>query len=118
MMGAGIHYRDIGDYLNREEKLGALHEARSISGFSDWQTISPNEHHDWIGQRSDTFAQFYPMGSKEAKAGTADDAIFGLFSLGLLTSRDSHIYNFSHTACAENAERMTQDYLAALQARE
>ena len=116
--GCRIHYRDIGDYLNREEKLAALREAVSISGFSDWQTITPDKHHDWIQQRNDAFGQLYPMGSQEAKAGKADDAIFGLYSLGLATGRDAYIYNFSRDACAENARRMTQDYLNALQERE
>ena len=113
-----IYYRDIGDYLSREEKLTALREAQSISGGSDWQTISPNEHHDWIGQRSEAFTQFYPLGSETAKAGKADDAIFGLYSLGLGTNRDAYIYNFSCNVCAENALQMTQDYLNALQEME
>ena len=116
--GCRIHYRDIGDYLNREEKLGALHEARSISGFSDSEIITPNKHHDWIEQRNEAFAQFYPMGSKEAKAGTADDAIFGLYSLGIGTNRDAYIYNFALETCGKNAERMTEDYLNALRERE
>ena len=46
--GCKIHYRDIGDYLTREQKLEALREAVSIKGFSDWQTITPDAHHDWI----------------------------------------------------------------------
>ncbi len=113
-IGCHIHYRDIGDYLNREEKLEALREAVSISGFGDWQDVTPDKHYDWIGQRSEAFAQFYPLGSKNARSGVADDAIFGLYSLGLATGRDPYIYNFSHNACAENARKMTQDYLAAL----
>ena len=40
--GCKIHYRDIGDYLTREEKLEALREAVSIKGISDWQAITPN----------------------------------------------------------------------------
>ena len=112
--GCRIHYRDIGDCLNREAKLAILHKAGSILGFSDWQTITPDKHHDWIGQRSDAFATFYPLGSKDAKAGKADDAIFRLYSRGLATGKDAYIYNFSRAACAENAQRMTQDYLAAL----
>ena len=116
--GCNIRYRDIGDYFNREEKLAALREAQSISGFNDWQTITPDKHHDWIGQRSDAFVQFYPMGSKDTKVGKADDAIFKLYSLGLNTSRDAYIYNFSHDACTENALKMTQNYLNALKAIE
>ena len=101
--GCRIRYRDIGDYLKREEKLTALREARSIKGFTDWQIITPDKHHDWIGQRSDAFAQFYPLGSKDAKAGAANDAIFRLYSQGVNTARDVYLYNFSRNTCAENA---------------
>ena len=112
--GCKIHYRDIGDYLTREQKLAALTEAVSIKGFSDWQAITPDKSYDWVDQRSDAFSEFYPLGTKEAKAGRADDAIFKLYSNGYKTSRDPYIYNFLRDACADNAQRMTQDYLAAL----
>ena len=109
-----IQYHDIGDYLTREEKLEALNDAVSVKGISDWQTIIPDKHCDWIGQGSDIFAQFYPLGSQDARAGNADDAIFKLYSLGLATNRDAYIYNFSREICAKNAQRMTQGYLNAL----
>ena len=112
--GCEIQYRDIGDYLTREEKLEALQEAVSIKGISDWQIITPNKHYDWIDQRSDGFAEFYPIGSQDAKAGGADNVIFKLFSTGYLTGRDAYIYNFSSDTCVENAEKMAQNYLDAL----
>ena len=49
--------------------------------------LLPDEHYDWIRQRSDAFQQFYPLGSKDAKAGKLDDAIFRLYSQGLKTNR-------------------------------
>ena len=79
--GCSIHYRDIGGELRRGEKLEKLKEAVSISGFNDWQPVKPNKHHEWIEQRSEAFQQFYPIGTKEAKVGKVDDAIFGLYSL-------------------------------------
>ena len=116
--GCKIHYRDIGDYLTREEKLEALREAVSIKGITDWQVIAPNTDYDWVGQRSEAFAEFYPMGSDDARAGNADDTIFGLYSRGIATGKDAYIYNFLLDVCAENAQRMTQSYLNALQERE
>ena len=113
--GCHIRYRDIGDYLSREQKLAALDEAVSISGFTDWEEIMPNEHHDWIGKRSDVFQQFYPMGSRLARMGREDDAIFQLYSRGLSTGKDAYIYNFSRHACAENVQLMTQEYINVLQ---
>ena len=76
--GCRILYRDIGDYLRREEKLAVLREAGSIAGIEDWRTITPDRHHDWIGQRSEEFQKLYPVGSKAAKAGRTDEAIFKL----------------------------------------
>ena len=112
--GCKIHYQDIGDYLTRDGKLEILREKESISGFNDWQKITPDKHHDWIEQRNKAFGEFYPLGSEDAKAGKTDNAIFGLYSLGLATGRDVYIYNFSRPACVENAKRMTENYRAAV----
>ena len=112
--GFQIRYRDIGDYLTREQKLEILREAGSIAGVNGWQEIVPDGHHDWIDQRDEAFERFYPVGSKEAKAGRADDATFRLFSNGYKTSRDIYLYNFSRTACAANAQRVVENYRNAL----
>ena len=88
--GCRILYRDIGDYLRREEKLAVLREAGSIAGIEDWRTITPDRHHDWIGQRSEEFQKLYPVGSKAAKAGKTDEAVFTLFSNGYKTGKDAY----------------------------
>ena len=116
--GCRISYRDVGDYLKREEKLAILREAGSIGGIITWQEITPDRHHDWIAQRAEEFAGLYPMGSKAAKAGKAEAAIFRLFSNGYKTGRDAYVYNFSRNACVENARKMVDDYLEVLQLRE
>ena len=113
--GCRILYRDIGDYLKREEKLRILSEAGSIAGMDGWLEIKPDKHHDWTSQRDEAFQEFYPLGSKDAKAGKADDAIFKLFSNGHKTGRDAYLYNFSRNACAENSRKMVDDYLGAMQ---
>ena len=91
-----------------------LREIGSVKGFSDWQAIIPNEHHDWVGHRSEAFAEFYPIGSAETRKRTTDHTIFHLYSNGYKTGRDAYIYNFSSDTCAEKAQLMTQDYLAAI----
>ena len=112
--GCKIQYHDIGDYLTREKKLETLHEAVSISGVSDWDTITPDEHNDWIDQRSKVFPRFYPLGQENTRTNRTEETIFGLYSLGLATGRDTYIYNFTYSTCYDNAERMTQDYIAAI----
>ena len=112
--GCQILYCDIGDYLKREEKLGLLREAEAIHGIQDWKSIMPDCHHDWISQRSESFQALSPIGSKAVKAGKSDSAIFELFSSGYKTGRDAYLYNFSQSACAENAHRVLKSYINAM----
>ena len=114
--GCRILYLDIGDYLSREEKLARLRKWGSIAGIDDWQAITSDRHHDWIGQRDEAFTRLYPLGSKAAKAGRSDDAVFRLFSNGYKTGKDAYLYNFSRAACAENAQKMVGDYRDAVEA--
>ena len=122
--GCRILYHDIGDYLKREDKLGILREAGSIAGIAGaggeagWREIAPDEHHDWVGQRDGAFQDLYPVGTKEAKAGRSDEAVFGLYSSGYKTSRDAYTYNFSRSSCGENARAMVRDYMGAMVLRE
>ena len=109
-----IQYRDTGGYLTREEKLETLCEKEKISGFSDWQTIISDKHHDWVDQRNEAFTKFYPLRILEGKSGEIDDSIFKSYSLGLATNRDAYIYNFSRSTCSENAKLMTECYLFAI----
>ena len=116
--GCRILYRDIGDYLSREDKLKMLREWDSIAGIKDWENIAPDRHHDWIGKRNEAFRALYPLGSKDTKAGKTDEAAFRMFSQGFQTVGDGYLYNFSREICAENARRLVGDYQKALKARE
>lgn len=108
-----IFYRDVGDYLSREQKLSVLTDGESIAGIDGWDSIKPDKHHDWVDQRNKAFQALYPAVSKEAKARRADDAIFQLYSLGFLTGLDSYLYNFSHNACANNARQAVKTFQSA-----
>lgn len=109
-----ILYRDVGDYLNRDEKLAFLREAGSVTGIQDWQIITPDQHHDWIDKRDKEFQKLYPMGTKASKAGKSNEAIFKLYMRGYATGRDEYLYNFSHEACATNALAAVNEYQGAI----
>jgi predicted helicase len=107
---AAIRYRDIGDYLTRERKLAILDN--DTLDTIDWQTITPNEHGDWINQRSGDFHQFTPIGDKGSKDHPAQAAIFSIYSAGLQTNRDAWVYNFSTSLLVENVSRTIGSYEA------
>lgn len=99
---ANLYYRDIGDYLTREDKLARI-DADHLATI-DWQTITPNAAGDWINQRGDEFDTYQPLGSKEP------GAIFALATSGLKSNRDAWVVNFSPSAVRSNVERMVNFY--------
>ena len=101
-----IHYRDIGDYLSREEKLRIVSEGQL--GTVDWQSISPNSHGDWASQRDDTFTTWPTVGNKKSKDGRV--TVFGTYSLGLATGRDAWCYNSSRAKLVSNVQQMIDTY--------
>jgi predicted helicase len=90
---ASLYYFDIGDYLNREEKLLSLKKYSSIdSGLIKWDKIIPNEHGDWTKKRNDLFFTLLPLAvDKKSKTGQ----MFYTYSMGVKTNRDAWVINFS-----------------------
>lgn len=111
---ARIHYRDIGDYLSREQKLEIIKGAKDIS-FLDgnaWEIISPNEHGDWINQRNDKFSTFIPL-EPEKKFDTTTKSVFVINSLGVVTNQDAFSYNFSNQSLENITKKSINFYNAA-----
>lgn len=94
--GFRLHYRDIGDYLSAEEKLEIV-KASSVPSM-EWQSITPNKDGDWLNQRSEEFATWPVLGEKKGSS----TKFFHELSMGLGTSRDSWVYNFSGSALKTN----------------
>jgi predicted helicase len=97
-----LFYKDIGDYLSREEKLDIIRKFKSIEGIraaQGWQALHPNDSHDWINARDPKFDTFISLGDKK------DDktkTLFVNYSLGVGTNRDAWAYNFSKRALSKN----------------
>ncbi|MER6097265.1 type ISP restriction/modification enzyme [Streptomyces sp. NPDC001728] len=104
--GCQLYYRDIGDYLSREDKL------RIVAGQDldtvEWRQIPPSPEGDWINQRDERFATFRPLGDKTAKGQNA--GLFDAYSPGLQTNRDAWVYNYSAERVHENMRSMIDVY--------
>ncbi|WP_308465299.1 DEAD/DEAH box helicase [Rathayibacter soli] len=95
-----LHYRDIGDYLTRKQKLGLIAEYGSVDGVS-WDVLDPNEAGDWLDQRDAVFGSFRTL-SERTGPGVG---IFSAYSGGLKTNRDAWVFNASRECLEANAER-------------
>lgn len=107
---ATIHYHDIGDYLDREQKLKIVKDLKTFANPKlELKILQPNEHGDWISLRNDAFGNFIEL-EPDKKFNTKSNSFFVLNSMGVGTSRDAWVYNFSKINLLSNMERTINFY--------
>ena len=105
--GFSLHYCDIGDYLNAEEKLSIV-DSSTIESL-EWSSIEPNRDGDWLNQRSENFATWPVLGEKKGSS----TKFFDTFSAGLKTGRDAWAYSQKEEQLLANLTRLTDTYTEA-----
>lgn len=101
-----VHYKDIGDYKDRETKLKEIEDYSSISNI-DWKEIAPDRSNDWINQKDEEFEEFIPLVSEESP----EVSLFGShISRGLVTARDSWTIGFNSKIVCENMEKFVKKF--------
>ena len=109
---AKIYYRDIGDYLSREDKLRIIKEMGDINHpMMQWKEITPNEHGDWINHRNEMFRLFTPI-EPDKKFNSKSNSYFVVNSRGNETGRDAWMYNFSKNILNSNIDKLLLEYNA------
>jgi predicted helicase len=108
-----IFFHDVGDYLNRDDKLSKIAAFGSIAGISaseGWQAITPDQYGDWLRQRDTSFTDFIVLGDKKG-----DEAkVFDNYSKGIDTSKDAWCYNFSKANVETNIRKSIDFYNSEL----
>ena len=105
---ATIHYHDIGDYLSREQKLDIIRKNHSIATLP-MDTLHPNGHGDWINLRNDSFSSYLPI-EPDKRYNERSQSFFVTNAVGVATSRDAWVFNFSREALMSNVQRMVTTY--------
>ncbi|MFA0672541.1 DEAD/DEAH box helicase [Vibrio splendidus] len=97
-----IYWHDVGDYLDREDKLSIVKEFGSINGITQkdaWTEITPDKYSDWINQRDDSLEECLSIKD-----------IFINFSGGVKSNRDDWVYNYSKYKLESNVKRLIENY--------
>jgi predicted helicase len=103
-----ILYRDIGDYLNREEKLHIVDTCELAT--LAWKSIQPNGHGDWLNPRDANYECYPSIGGRKQ---TPQPHVFASYSSGLTTARDAWVYNSSRQRLCLDVQRMITAYNSA-----
>jgi len=107
---AKIHYLAVDDYLTREDKLALCKHYRSaLSDDFHSEILTPDDYGDWLNKRNAKFEEFVPLAPAK-KFNEGSPSFFSLNSLGLGTSRDAWIYNFSKRKEMQNILKLARNY--------
>lgn len=93
--GCRIYYNTIKDYVRSEEKKAYLRD-NNLKNLK-FENITPSKDYIWINQADNDWDDLIPIASKFKNSAdpTSANAIFELYSNGVLTSRDEWVYDFS-----------------------
>ena len=94
-----IHYARREDAELASDKLVYLKDAK-LEGIG-FQDIQPDKRNDWLNQSNSDFERLLPLAGRETKLAKsiADEcAVYGLYSMGVVTNRDEWVYDFDTNA--------------------
>jgi predicted helicase len=103
-----IHYVTMDDFRSKEEKLDWFGD-NPLSSIA-FEQIMPNEKHNWINLADTDFESLLPLIDKDVKLGRKKEAVFELFSLGVVTARDEWVFDFDEASLAHKTQFLTDSY--------
>jgi predicted helicase len=109
--GCQIRYARRPQLDSADEKLAFLDNVKFNS--IEFEDIQPNARHDWINQSVNDFDSLIPIADKATKSvkiAGQEQAIFKLFSLGVVTARDDWMIDFNRNSLQRKAEWFCDKY--------
>ena len=110
-----IFYARVDEFWRKEEKYHYLNSKQHYQNI-DWQQMTPDSRYTWLTEGLHAeFNTFIPIGSKEAKKSVGEsETIFSLYSLGVVTSRDSLVYSFEFEPLKKRVSTFIEIYKTAV----
>ena len=90
-----VYYAAVGGDWKRQEKYNQLNSWAQLSGVN-WRHLEPDNKNTWLteGQQGN-WDSLISLGDRHAKEQEHSEVIFRNFSLGIVSARDSYVFNFS-----------------------
>ena len=107
----GIHYARREDAELAVDKLAYLREAKLDE--IALETITPDGKNDWLNQSNSDFDKLMPLADRQTKGAKTiaeEQAVFGLYSLGVVTNRDEWVYDFDTENLGKKVRALINSY--------
>ncbi len=104
-----ILYAELSDDLRKEEKWDWFRSQEDLTrvGFME---IQPDPKANWIGLVENDWESLCPLINKDLKLGRSGNALFTLYSLGLVSNRDEWVYDKSKVALKKKVNYFIDTY--------
>ena len=106
-----IHYTEVPDFWDAEQKKAYLKD-NPLSRI-EFEHIRPDAKYHWLGQTENDWSNFLPVANKDTKSAKSDvleNAIFRLYSLGVVTNRDEWVYDFELQKLEDEVKFLIKSY--------
>ena len=108
---ATIHYASREDAEVARDKLAYLKETGLDS--VPFESIKPDAKNNWLNQSNSNFERLIPLADRQtklAKSAEEERAIFGLYSLGVVTNRDDWVYDLNPRDLGRKVRTLINSY--------
>ena len=109
--GFKVFYNDVRPYLKAPDKVDYVKD-RTLDNFA-FSEITPDDNGQWLNQSDGAFMQLMPLANREtklAKTVADEQAVFGLYSLGVVTNRDEWVYDFDPDDLGRKVRALINSY--------
>ncbi|OGU79585.1 MAG: DNA methyltransferase [Ignavibacteria bacterium RIFOXYA2_FULL_35_9] len=106
--GCNIFYNEIKDYAKAEEKKEYLH-ANKLKTLP-FQKITPDKNNNWINLADNDFERLVALADNDVKRGNKSEAVFKLFSNGIVTARDEWTFDLNKESLHQKAKYFCDFY--------
>ena len=106
-----IHYASREDAEIARDKLAYLKETDLDRIPFDF--ITPDAKSNWLNQSSSNFEKLVPLADRQtklARSAADEDAVFRLYSMGVVTNRDEWVYDFATAGLSEKVRAFIEEY--------
>jgi predicted helicase len=107
---AKIRYHAVSADWCKEQKYQFLEKEVSVEGVK-WTSLKPNKGGNWLTQPTDNeFADFISVANKSGKDRTGEAVLFLNCLPGVVTQRDSVVFDFSEQSLTKRIQEFTNTY--------
>lgn len=105
-----IFYFATDEFWTKVQKYKFLDEKLTIANI-EWQEIIPDSKNNWLNEGMNyDFDTFLSMGNKRETADISKSVLFGTYSLGVSSKRDSIVYNFNSNTLGKGIKNFLDQY--------